>query len=103
MLLFDMLAISGPDIVFYLKINGNVYPIIVPVLKLRQVLERSDIEKALAVVSSNTIQGKIDKEHEKLVKDLAQFMSAWLSLITRRSSSSRLCAPDPEPELERLE
>jgi hypothetical protein len=32
MLLFDMLAISGSDIVFYLKINGNVYPIIVPVV-----------------------------------------------------------------------
>lgn len=40
-------------------------------LKLQQVLEGSDVEKALATVSSNTIQGKMDKEHEKLVKDLA--------------------------------
>ncbi|KAF9133875.1 hypothetical protein BG015_003498, partial [Linnemannia schmuckeri] len=52
-------------------INGNVYPVFVQ-LKLRQVLEGSDVEKALATVSSNTIQGKMDKEHEKLVKDLAQ-------------------------------
>ncbi|KAF8924145.1 hypothetical protein BGZ47_004184, partial [Haplosporangium gracile] len=63
--------ISGPDIVFYVKINGNVCPVFVQ-LKLRQVLEGSDVEKALATVSSNTIQGKMDKEHEKLAKDLAQ-------------------------------
>ncbi|KAF9323663.1 hypothetical protein BG006_001252, partial [Podila minutissima] len=63
--------ISGPDIVFYIKINGNIYPVFVQ-LKLRQVLEGSDVEKALATVSSNTIQGKMDKEYEKLVKDLAQ-------------------------------
>jgi hypothetical protein len=41
-------------------------------LKLRQVLEGSGAEKALATVSSNTIQGKMDKEHEEMVKDLAQ-------------------------------
>ncbi|KAG9067272.1 hypothetical protein KI688_012054 [Linnemannia hyalina] len=59
---FPALHISGPDLVFYVKINGNIYPI----------LEGSDVEKARATVSSNTIQGKMDKEHEKLVKDLAQ-------------------------------
>ncbi|KAF8922849.1 hypothetical protein BGZ47_005269, partial [Haplosporangium gracile] len=39
--------ISGPDIMFYVKINGNIYPVFVQ-LKLRQVLEGSDVEKALA-------------------------------------------------------
>ncbi|KAF8924462.1 hypothetical protein BGZ47_004000, partial [Haplosporangium gracile] len=57
--------VSGPDIVFYVKINGALYPAFVQ-LKLRQVLEGSDVEKALATVSGNTIQGKMDKEHEKL-------------------------------------
>ncbi|KAI8594408.1 hypothetical protein EDD21DRAFT_90115 [Dissophora ornata] len=61
--------ISGPDIVFYVKINGNIYPVFVQ-LKLRQILEGSDVEKALATVSSNAVQGKMDKEHEKMVKDL---------------------------------
>lgn len=41
-------------------------------MKLRQVLEGSDVETALATASSKSIQGKMDKEHEKLVKDLAQ-------------------------------
>ncbi|KAG9072222.1 hypothetical protein KI688_006446 [Linnemannia hyalina] len=35
-------------------------------MKLRQALEGSDVEKALATVNSNTIQGKMDKEHEEL-------------------------------------
>ncbi|KAF9956747.1 hypothetical protein BGZ70_009788 [Mortierella alpina] len=43
-----------------------------PSLKLRQVLEGSDVEKALATVSSSIIQDKMDKEHEKLEKNLAQ-------------------------------
>ncbi|KAG0286517.1 hypothetical protein BGZ96_009379 [Linnemannia gamsii] len=63
--------ISGPDIVFHVKINGSLYPVFIQ-LKLRQVLEGSDVEKALATINSNTIQGKMDKEHEKLVKDIAQ-------------------------------
>ncbi|KAF9403901.1 hypothetical protein BGZ94_004467, partial [Podila epigama] len=63
--------ISGPDIIFYIKIQGNIIPVFVQ-LKLRQVLEGSDVEKALATVSSNTIQGKMDKEHEQRVKIPAQ-------------------------------
>ncbi|KAG0265886.1 hypothetical protein BGZ95_003186 [Linnemannia exigua] len=63
--------ISGPDIVFYVRINGALYPGFVQ-LKLRQVLEGSDVEKALATVSSNTMQGKMDKEHEQMVKVPAQ-------------------------------
>ena len=63
--------VSGPDIVFYISINGSEYPVFVQ-LKLRQVLEGSDVEKALATVSSDIIQGKMDKEHETLIKELAQ-------------------------------
>ncbi|KAF8920053.1 hypothetical protein BGZ58_004488, partial [Dissophora ornata] len=63
--------VSGPDLVFYIKIQGNIIPVFVQ-LKLRQVLVGSDVEKALATVSGNAIQGKINKEHEELVKDLAQ-------------------------------
>ncbi|KAI8357599.1 hypothetical protein B0O80DRAFT_292378 [Mortierella sp. GBAus27b] len=68
---FPVPHVSGPDLVFYIKIQGNVIPVFVQ-LKLRQVLEGSDVEKALATVSSNTIQSKMDKEHEKLVKDPAR-------------------------------
>ncbi|KAF9088055.1 hypothetical protein BGX27_002803, partial [Mortierella sp. AM989] len=39
--------VSGPDIIFFIKVNGNVTPTFVQ-LKLRQVLESSDVEKALA-------------------------------------------------------
>ncbi|KAI9237863.1 MAG: hypothetical protein BYD32DRAFT_461198 [Podila humilis] len=53
------------------KINGALYPVFVQ-LKLRQVLEGSDIKKALATVSGNIIRGKMDKEHEKLLKEQDQ-------------------------------
>ncbi|KAF9903120.1 hypothetical protein EC991_004146 [Linnemannia zychae] len=76
--------VSGPDIVFHININGSVYPVFVQ-LKFRHVLEGSDVEKALATVSSNIIQGKMVKEHEKLV---AKF---------------QVVRPDSEPELEGLE
>lgn len=52
---------SGPDIVFYIRINDNIYRCCFVQLKLRQVLEGSDIEKKLATVSSNIIQAKMDK------------------------------------------
>ncbi|KAF9346583.1 hypothetical protein BGX26_001887 [Mortierella sp. AD094] len=60
--------VSGPDIVFYIKINDRVYPVFVQ-LKLRQVLEGSDIEKALATVSSHAVQEKMRKEHEKIEEE----------------------------------
>ncbi|KAG0335075.1 hypothetical protein BG000_007821 [Podila horticola] len=63
--------VSGPDLVFYVKISGNIYPCFVQ-LKLRQVLEGSDVEKALATVTSNIVQDKMDKEHEKLLAEQAQ-------------------------------
>ncbi|KAG0280984.1 hypothetical protein BGZ96_001335 [Linnemannia gamsii] len=59
--------VSGPDIVFYVKINGNVYPVFVQ-LKLRQVLVASDAEKALATVSSRAIQEKMEREQEMVEK-----------------------------------
>lgn len=60
--------VSGSDIVFYIKINESVYPVFVQ-LKLRQVLEGSDIEKALATVSSHTVQEKMRKGHEKIEEE----------------------------------
>jgi hypothetical protein len=38
-------------------------------LKLRQVLEGSHVEKALATVSSHAMQEKMDKEQEKVQKE----------------------------------
>ncbi|KAG0272672.1 hypothetical protein BGZ95_011551 [Linnemannia exigua] len=64
--------VSGPDIVFYVKINGNVYPVFVQ-LKLRQVLEKSDVEKALGTVSSHAVQKKMDKEQEKIEEEQKKF------------------------------
>ncbi|KAI9240565.1 MAG: hypothetical protein BYD32DRAFT_484838 [Podila humilis] len=60
--------ISGPDIVFYVEINGNFHPCFEQ-LKIRQFLEGSDVEKALATVSSHAMQEKMDKEQEKMQKD----------------------------------
>ncbi|KAF9900009.1 hypothetical protein EC991_008034 [Linnemannia zychae] len=59
--------VFGPDIVFYVMINGNVIPVFVQ-LKLRQVLLASDVKKALATVSSRAIQEKMEKEQELVAK-----------------------------------
>ncbi|KAF9086006.1 hypothetical protein BGX29_001654 [Mortierella sp. GBA35] len=59
--------VSGPDVIFFVKINGNMYPCFVQ-LKLRQVLEASDVEKALATVSSHAILEKMKREQEKVEK-----------------------------------
>ncbi|KAG0353497.1 hypothetical protein BGZ54_002219, partial [Gamsiella multidivaricata] len=55
--------VSGPDVIFFVKINGSMYPCFVQ-LKLRQVLERSDVEKAPGTVSSHAIQEKMEKEQK---------------------------------------
>ncbi|OAQ27381.1 hypothetical protein K457DRAFT_139632 [Linnemannia elongata AG-77] len=60
--------VSGPDIIFFIKISGNMYPCFVQ-LKLRQVLEKSDVEKALGTVSSHAVQKKMDKEQEKIEEE----------------------------------
>ncbi|KAF9128243.1 hypothetical protein BG015_004374 [Linnemannia schmuckeri] len=122
--------VSGPDIVFYVKINGSIYPV------FAQVLEGSDVEKAFATVSSNTIQDKMEKEHEKLVNDLAQEQKkanrgqkssnrtgstppqqpprlqdycptgVYVSMVITYPAEVvkfQVIRPDPEPELEGLE
>ncbi|KAG0085997.1 hypothetical protein BGZ93_000345, partial [Podila epicladia] len=60
--------IFEPDIVFYVKINGDFHPYFEQ-LKIRKVLKSSDVEKALAVISSHAMQEKMDKEQEKMQKD----------------------------------
>jgi len=145
---FPVPHISGPDIVFYVKINGNLYPVFVQVfflssavhillvlllrsvtqpffsffnqLKLRQVLEGSDVEKALATVSSNTIQGKMDKEHEKESSNITGSTQpqqapklqdycptgVYISMVVTYPAEVvkfQVVRPDPEPELEGLE
>ncbi|KAF9580268.1 hypothetical protein BGW38_003152, partial [Lunasporangiospora selenospora] len=95
-------------------------------LKLRQILECSDVEKALAAISGSAIQDKIDKEHEQLMKYLAQEQkkanrkeessivqdqhnhnnrqgSKTISLQESEVLKFQAVQPDPEPELEGLE
>lgn len=53
--------ISGPDIIFFVKIKGKIYPCFVQ-LKLRQILEPRDAEKALSTVGGDAVRGKTSKE-----------------------------------------
>ncbi|KAI9235018.1 MAG: hypothetical protein BYD32DRAFT_422187 [Podila humilis] len=124
--------ISGPDIVFFVRINEKVYPCFVQ-LKLRQVLEGSDVEKALATVSSHAMQEKMEKEQEKMQKEQKKQQKqrqqdSTSSLLSDQQHSPRLqdycptgtyismvitypaevvnfqvVRPDPEPELEGLQ
>ncbi|KAH7042962.1 hypothetical protein BKA57DRAFT_508321 [Linnemannia elongata] len=80
--------------------------------KLRQVLEKSDIEKAPATVSSHAIQGKMDKEQEKQQKLRQQESTTSVPsdqqqpcnfVRSVRLSISKLFRPDPKPELEGLQ
>ncbi|KAF9582065.1 hypothetical protein BGW38_000706 [Lunasporangiospora selenospora] len=119
--------VSGPDIVFFVRINGNIYPCFVQ-LKLRQVLEGSDVEKALATVSSRTMQEKMDKEQEKMQKDqkkqqkqrqqdttasiqsdqqqpprLQDYCTTGTYIYPAEVVNFQVVRPDPEPELEGLQ
>ncbi|KAF9376201.1 hypothetical protein CPB97_010991 [Podila verticillata] len=123
--------VSGPDIVFYIKINNKIYPVFVQ-LKLRQVLEGSDVEKALATVSSHAMQEKMDKEQEKMQKEQKQQIQQQPDSIASVQSDQQqpprlqdycptgtyismvitypaevvkfqVVRPDPEPELEGLQ
>jgi hypothetical protein len=60
--------VSGPDIIFFVKINDCIYPVFVQ-LKLRQVLELSDVEKALETISSHAVQRKMEKQLKKMEKE----------------------------------
>ncbi|KAF8924061.1 hypothetical protein BGZ58_002196, partial [Dissophora ornata] len=56
-----------------------------------------DIEKALAIVSGNIIQDKMEKEHEKLLKEV------YISILPVEVVKFQIVRPDPEPELEGLQ
>ncbi|KAF9924813.1 hypothetical protein FBU30_005284 [Linnemannia zychae] len=99
-------------------------------LKLRRVLEGSDIEKAHTTVSGNSVQDKMDREHEKQQNDQAQECKkyktkarankqfkinattttpnyypteAYISMVITYPAEVvkfQIACPDPEPELE---
>ncbi|KAF9401336.1 hypothetical protein BGZ94_005241, partial [Podila epigama] len=123
--------VSGPDIVFYIRIDKKIYPVFVQ-LKLRQVLEGSDVEKALATVSSHAVQKKMRKEQEKMQREqkkrhkkhkdstsivksdqsqpprLQDFCptGVYISMVITYPAEVvefQIVRPDPEPELEGLE
>ncbi|KFH66154.1 hypothetical protein MVEG_08255 [Podila verticillata NRRL 6337] len=77
--------VSGPGIVFYIKINKSVYPVFIQ-LKLRQVLEGSDIEKALATDYCPT----------------GVYISMVITYLAEVVKFQIIC-PDPEPELDGLQ
>ncbi|KFH61880.1 hypothetical protein MVEG_12308 [Podila verticillata NRRL 6337] len=78
--------VSGPVIVFYIKINNKIYPVFVQ-LKLRQVLEGSDVEKALATVSSHAMQEKMEKEQEKMEKEQEKMQKEQKQQIQQQRDS----------------
>ncbi|KAF8925988.1 hypothetical protein BGZ52_006206, partial [Haplosporangium bisporale] len=102
--------ISGPDIVFYVQINGNFHPCFEQ-LKIRQFLEGSDVEKVLATVSSHAMQEKMDKEQEKMQKDQKKqkqkaatgFGSNMVITYPTEIANFKVVRPDPKPELEGLQ
>ncbi|KAI7816628.1 hypothetical protein BC939DRAFT_468440 [Gamsiella multidivaricata] len=50
--------VSGPDVIFFVKINGSMYPCFV------QLKFDNDVEKAPGTVSSHAIQEKMEKEQK---------------------------------------
>ncbi|KAF9176476.1 hypothetical protein BGZ50_000587, partial [Haplosporangium sp. Z 11] len=129
---FPAPQVSGPDIIFFVRIKDEIYPVFVQ-LKLRQVLSTSDVEQALATVRGRAVQEKLIKEHEKQRK--AQEMiqkkrSKRKTTVCAQSSAEQprlqdycptgvyismvitypaeivrgqVVRPDPEPELESLQ
>ncbi|KAI8057141.1 hypothetical protein BDF22DRAFT_227367 [Syncephalis plumigaleata] len=59
--------VTGPDIIFFVKIKNKIYPCFVQ-LKLRQKFEKDDAMTALETVSSVTVQKKMKTEHDKQQK-----------------------------------
>ncbi|KAI8356979.1 hypothetical protein B0O80DRAFT_446273 [Mortierella sp. GBAus27b] len=112
--------VSGPDIIFFIKINSNAFPCFVQ-LKLRQVLEASDVEKALATVSSHAVQGKMEKEQVKQYDSarvqpgqqqqqpqLQDFCPSgtYVSMVITYPAevvNFQVVRPNPKPELEGLQ
>ncbi|KAG0368308.1 hypothetical protein BGZ54_002222 [Gamsiella multidivaricata] len=113
---FPSPQVSGPDIIFFVQVNGQYFPVFVQ-LKLRQALPRSDAEQALATVSSRTIEENLEQErpeqeadHQKPEKQkppkLQDYCSAkvYISIVISYPaavvSSRDPIHPDPKLELE---
>ncbi len=105
--------VSGPDIIFFIKVKVNVTPVFVQ-LKLRQVLEASDVEKAFATVSGHAVQGKIEKEHQHQkghrhqAAKLQDFCptGAYISMVIAYLAEVvkfQVVRPDPKAEVEGLQ
>ncbi|KAF9087943.1 hypothetical protein BGX27_002834, partial [Mortierella sp. AM989] len=102
--------VSGPDLIFFIRINETVYPTFVQ-LKLRQILETSDLEKALATVSSHAVQEKMEKEQKKQQNQASQLQDfcpsgSYISMVITYPAevvNFQVVRPDPKPELEGLQ
>ncbi|KAF9177432.1 hypothetical protein BGZ51_008765 [Haplosporangium sp. Z 767] len=64
---FPAPQVAGPDIIFYVRIKGEIYPVFVQ-LKLRHILPTSDVEQALEALSDRAVQEKLAMEHDKQQK-----------------------------------
>ncbi|KAF9978798.1 hypothetical protein BGZ65_006848 [Modicella reniformis] len=79
-------------------------------LKLRQVLEVSDVEKALATASSRAVQEKMRKEQKKQQHQAPQLQDfcptgSYISMVITYPAEVvkfQVVRPDPKPELEGL-
>ncbi|KAF9090038.1 hypothetical protein BGX27_002357 [Mortierella sp. AM989] len=60
--------VSGPDIIFFVQINTEYFPLFVQ-LKLRQVLAGKDADEALVTTSGQAVQAKMSNEQERLNKE----------------------------------
>ncbi|KAI8047548.1 hypothetical protein BDF22DRAFT_718242 [Syncephalis plumigaleata] len=109
--------VTGPDIMFFVKINNNIYPCFVQ-LKLRKTLSGSNAKAALETVSSKTIQEKMKTEHEKQKKTSASSdqqqpqlqdycpNGKYISMVIvypAKVTNFQAIQPDPKLELEGLE
>ncbi|KAK5807957.1 hypothetical protein F5H01DRAFT_370854 [Linnemannia elongata] len=64
-------------------------------------LKASDVEKAPATVSSQTIQGKLEKEQEKDYCPTGTYISMVIAYPVE-VVNVQIARPDPKPELEGL-
>ncbi|KAG0364827.1 hypothetical protein BGZ54_007115 [Gamsiella multidivaricata] len=65
---FPVPQVPRPNIIFFVLINNKRYPCFIQ-LKLRQVLETTDAEQALATVSGRSVQEKLNEEQKKHEKE----------------------------------
>ncbi|KAF9176639.1 hypothetical protein BGZ51_000167, partial [Haplosporangium sp. Z 767] len=85
---------SGPDIVFYIRVDNNLFPVFVQ-LKLRPVLSDNDAKDALQTISEQNVLGHV----ENLV-DFCPTDKTYISMIIAypgRVIASRKKRPDPPP------